>query len=80
MNAIGSQQTLKGQAYTIGDPFNYAGHQRNMTMSMNTIDATCDNVKTQVKSFITARVASNNLECVDIPGKYKTVLTLYLGA
>lgn len=47
-----------------------------MTMSMNTMDAACDNVKTQVKSFITTRVVSNNLDCVDIPGKYNCPHTL----
>jgi hypothetical protein len=46
MNAIGRQETLRGQTTSIADPFNYSGHSRNMTMSMNTIDQACDHVKT----------------------------------
>lgn len=69
MNAIGRQETLKGHPTSLADPFNYQGHSRNMTMSLNTIDPACDHVKTQVKSFVTGRNNSQNLYCDDIEGK-----------
>jgi hypothetical protein len=70
MNAIGARDTLKGASFSLSDPFNYPSINRNMCMSMNTISAANDYVKTKVASFTTSRRQSSNLMNGDIPGKY----------
>jgi len=73
MNAIGAQDTLRGASFSLSDPFNYPSINRNMCMSMNTISAANDYVKTKVAGFTTSRRQSSNLMNSDIAGKYLAI-------
>ena len=56
-------------AFLGGDPFNVPMPNRSDLMSLSTINAKNDQVKTTTGKFSTMRGVSNNLNTVDIAGK-----------
>ena len=52
------------------DPFNYPMPNRADLMSLQTVSAKQDNVKTNTNQFSTKRNTSNNLWTTDIEGKF----------
>ena len=59
-----------------GDPFNYPMPNRADLMSLQTISAKADNVKTNTNRFTTVRNTSNNLWTTDIEGKFHQAATI----
>ena len=70
MNAIGEQSTIGNFSKSFADPYNYPTLSRTNVMSMNTITGAQDFVKTDTKTFVSARKQSQNLDCSDIEGKH----------
>ena len=55
------------------DPFNYPMPNRSDLMSLQTMSAKADGVKTNTNRFTTSRVNSTNLWTNDIQGKFKII-------
>ena len=56
------------------DPFNYPMPSRGDLMSLQTIGAKKDNLKTTTKTFTTVRNNSSNLHTSDIDGKFQILM------
>ena len=70
---IGAENQIPAGSNTLSngkfDPFNYPSLNRKDLMSLSTIDASKDQVKTRVNKFVTKRDHSQNMITSDIDGK-----------
>ena len=71
---IGLGSNASGGAQSSTDPFNYPMPSRGDLMSLQTISAKADNVKTTTSRFNSIRNTSDNLFTQDIQGKHPSKL------